>query len=514
MTPVGITKRSQSERSRSNRATVVLPACFSLLYFADICLRAAGKYYWFDELVTLYVCRLPDLHAVYQATLLGADYNPPLFHILTRLAQAPFGEGLIATRMPSIMGVWLLCVCMFAVVAKRSGPAAGSVAMLLPLLTSARFYAYEARATGIVLGLAGLAALAWQRLPESRYRKAWLGVFGISLLGAFLTHCYAVALLFPFGCAEACRAWRMRRLDRPPWVLMGCAVLVASVFYVPLLHAFRRHVGAGFFPPGLGSPGWFYGTLLAPAMLALVACLAAMAADRAIASGSARPTVPVADLVLAVGFLALPVAGLAMAVVLHGPFIARYWFPAIVGVCLAAGYASAGRAKWITSALAILLALLVAGDFARLVRHRILGVGEALVEPNTLLAMNTTPGQPLHAYQGLLADTPGDAPIVVTDGLEYAFLVHYAPARNRSRLLYFRTHQDDFVGDLLESLHQCCQVSYNFAYPRDFARATPHFYVYGKSQDAFADLLSAPAAQTRFVALLGDRVLVETIRSE
>ncbi|MGO4885613.1 MAG: hypothetical protein ACLP59_33050 [Bryobacteraceae bacterium] len=498
----------------SGRAPVILLGCFSLLYFADICLRASAKYFWFDELLTLFICRLPNLRAVYHATLVGVDYNPPLFHVLTRLAEAPFGEGLIASRMPSTLGVWLLCVCLFAIVSKRSGTAAGSVAMMLPLLTSARFYAYEARATGIVLGLAALAALAWQRLDGSRYRKAWLGVFGISLLAAFLTHCYAIALLFPFACAEGVRWWRRRRLDRSVWAWMGCAAVVAMAFYVPLLRSFQRHVGAAFFPPTWGSLQEFYSMLLAPAMLALVACLAAFAVDYGAAQRGPRISAAGADIVLALGFMLLPVAGLVLAVTVHGPFIGRYWVPAVLGVSLAAGYASGGGRKWVAPLLAVVLACLLAGDFARLLRHRLAGVGEMLVEPNTRLPMNTTPGKPLEAYQTLLANVPGDAPIVVADGLEFAFLAYYVPPQTRARLYYLIGNADDTVGGLLRNLWTCCQIGYNFAYAPEFARVTPHFYVYGRPGEPLADLLRAasPAAHMRFRAFLGDRMLVEMAR--
>lgn len=506
----------ESRLPRNRRAPVILLAGFSLLYFADICLRASGKYFWFDELLTLYICRQPSLRAVYQATLSGVDYNPPLFHVLTRLAEAPFGEGLIASRLPSILGVWLLCVCLFAIVAKRSGAAAGSVAMMLPLLAASRFYAYEARATGIVLGFAGLAALAWQRLEDSRYRKAWLALFGIGLAGAFLTHCYAIALLFPFGCAEAFRWWRKRRLDSAVWAWMACAAGVALVFYVPLLRSFQRHVGAGFFPPTLGSLQSFYTMLLAPAMLALVTCLAAFAMDCAVAPQGARILVPAEDIVLALGFLMLPVAGLVLALAIHGPFIGRYWFPAILGVALAAGYASSGRTRWIPPALAVVLACLLAGDFARLVRHRFEGVGESLVEPNTLLPMNTTPGKPLAAYAALLANVSGDEPIVVGDGLEFTFLAHYVPPATRDRLYYLSGDDDDTVGGLLRNLGQCCQIHYKFASPRDFAQVTPRFYIYGKPGERLAALLrtAPPAAHMRFQAFLGDRMAAEIVRGE
>ena len=513
---VHIANGRTAHRQGRARAPVILLTFFSLLYFADICLRASAKYFWFDELITVFICRLPNWRAVYQATLAGVDYNPPLFHMLTRLAEAPFGEGLIASRMPSIIGVWVLCVCLFAIVSKRSGPAAGSVAMVLPLLASSRFYAYEARATGIVLGLAGLAVLAWQRQAESRHRKAWLGLFGISLLAAFWTHCYAIALLFPFACAELFRWWRTRRLDRPVWVLMGCAAFAALVFYVPLWRSFQRHVGGGFFPPTLGSLQAFYSMLLAPAMLALVACLAGVAADYAAAPGGTRAVAPGEEMVLALGFLMLPAAGLVLAAAIHGPFIGRYWFPAILGVALVAGFASSGRTKWVAPTLAAILACMLAVDFARLVRHRLEGVGETLVEPNTLLTMNTTPGKPLEAYAALLADVPGDEPIVVTDGLEFAFLAYYVAPETRSRLYYLMGDSGDTVGGLLRNLGPCCQIDYKFAHAPDFARVTPGFYVYGRPGEPLAALLRAapPPAHTRLRAFVRDRMVVEIARGE
>ncbi len=492
------------------RATTFLLLCFSVFYFADICLRASGKYFWFDELVTVYLCRLPSIGATYRAALLGADYNPPLFHILTRLAEGVFGEGLVATRLPSIAGVWVLCLCLFAMVSKRSGAAAGCAAMLLPLLTSARFYAYEARATGIVLGLAGLAALAWQRLPDGTLRRAWLGLFGASLLAAFLTHCYAITLLFPFACGELFRAWRKRRMDRAVWAVMAGAAVVALAFYVPLFRSFERHVGGQFFPPSLGSLQSFYSTLLWPAMLPLVGCVAVFAVDGAVRREGATGLVPGSDVALALGFLVLPATGLALAFVIHGPFIGRYLLSAVLGVCLAIGYA-AGRAKWMAVSLAIFFALLISGDFARLVRHRLAGVGETLAEPNTQLPMNTTPGQPLRAYDPLWGKTPGDAPIVVTDGLEFAFLSHYAPLEVRSRLFYLR-EAGDTVGGVLEALRAGCQVSYQFADPLSFARATPHFFVYGKSGQPLAELLQSAPSHTAFRGFSGDRVVLEVMR--
>jgi len=77
-------------------------ALFSLIYFATVLLRASEKYFWFDELGTVNISRLPNMNAVWQTIRHGMDYNPPLFWVLTRLAGAPFGFGLISARLPDM----------------------------------------------------------------------------------------------------------------------------------------------------------------------------------------------------------------------------------------------------------------------------------------------------------------------------------------------------------------------------------------------------------------------------
>src|SRR3954447_16061974 len=139
-------------------------------------LRASGKHFWFDEIYTVNLCRVPVFHDLQQAVLNGADYNPPLFYLLTRWTGGPFDYGLIATRLPAILGFWAACVSLFFLVAPRYGNISGFIAMAFPLVTAAKFYAYEARPSGIILGCAGLAALAWERRHASKQRLLWLAV--------------------------------------------------------------------------------------------------------------------------------------------------------------------------------------------------------------------------------------------------------------------------------------------------------------------------------------------------
>src|SRR5277367_3447932 len=62
-------------------------ALFSVLYFADIFLKASRKCFWFDELFTVYLCRLPDFKSTWTAVVHGADFNPPMLYLLTRGAH-------------------------------------------------------------------------------------------------------------------------------------------------------------------------------------------------------------------------------------------------------------------------------------------------------------------------------------------------------------------------------------------------------------------------------------------
>ena len=116
---------------------------FSCLYLLATFYRASRKLFWFDELCSVYVSRLPDMASVWSALKHGMDFNPPLFYAVTRLSESLFGEGHIATRLPAILGFWIFCLCLFRFVSCRTSVLAGLISMLFPLVTTAYFYSYE-----------------------------------------------------------------------------------------------------------------------------------------------------------------------------------------------------------------------------------------------------------------------------------------------------------------------------------------------------------------------------------
>jgi hypothetical protein len=212
----------------------------SSVYFADIGLRASQKCLWFDELITWYLCRVPSMWAAWTAVLHGADFNPPLLYFSTHLVRSIFGEGLVATRLPSMLGVWVFGLCLFFFVARRSGPVCGAIAGMLPFFTLAQYYAYEARAHGIVLGWCGLALITWQKLVTGRNQRMWLLGFAISCVGALLTHIYAVYLLVPFALVELYNLLARKRVNLGVIITLAVALLAVALFvYVPLFHMYK-----------------------------------------------------------------------------------------------------------------------------------------------------------------------------------------------------------------------------------------------------------------------------------
>ena len=91
-----------------DREKSAILVCITLVYIAITSLYAMRRL-WFDEVYTDYMCRLPDLAAVWSALKEGADFNPPLFYIATRASLSALGGGLLGIRLPAVVGFLVMC---------------------------------------------------------------------------------------------------------------------------------------------------------------------------------------------------------------------------------------------------------------------------------------------------------------------------------------------------------------------------------------------------------------------
>jgi hypothetical protein len=94
-----------------NRYVFLLLA--SLGYFSVTIYRAQHQLFWFDEIFTFYIARLPNIASIWNACMHGVDFNPPLLYLLTRWSQGIFGVNELGTRMPEVVGFWVFCLCLY-----------------------------------------------------------------------------------------------------------------------------------------------------------------------------------------------------------------------------------------------------------------------------------------------------------------------------------------------------------------------------------------------------------------
>jgi hypothetical protein len=471
-------------------------ALFSVLYFADIFLKASRKCFWLDELFTIYLCRLPSFQATWTAVGHGADFNPPMLYLLTRGSQWLFGEGLIATRLPEMIGFWAFCVCLFLFVSRGAGVVSGFIAGMFPFFTLAQYYAYEARAHALVLGFCGLTLVCWQRTGEAQERSKylWLAGFGVSLAGSLLTHVYAVFLILPFALVELHNLYRRR----PNWGIiatMGSAFIVVVAFvYLPLFRMYRATVPSGFRSANHYLLQRFLENTFGPTIFILLLSLFlfALSAKRPTERANLTTRIPNREMLAAAGLACVPLVGLIGSRISHGPFIERYFLLSVAGYAIALGFASfhVQRESWSANVLAGCMLLLMIGDLGTTayLRNRLV-----LTEPSSGIDLSTSPSRPLALYDTISRDKDG-LDILILPPLHYLYLVSYAPPSIASHL-YFATQADELFSSGYAKLASQTQLSLRLSALGPFLAAHDKFLVYDERKFFQTDVVQAIASE-------------------
>lgn len=501
--------RHPSRLSLSTRATALVFVLLSSLYFIDTLLRASLKAFWVDELLTVYLCRLPSFHDTWTAVLHGCDFNPPLFYLLTRGSERLFGEGLIATRLPAILGFWIFGTCLYAFASRRVGRACGCVAALIPVFTLAHYYASEARPYGLVLGCCGLMLVCWQRTREVQQfssPKTYLCLLGLSasFLIALLCHAFSVYLLIPFLLAESYSAIAKRRVH-----LATCAALLLPLafvvpVYLPIFHSLKSfNLRYEVLHPQISLQ---HSVLLifSPALVILLTGIALLAwqtsrPQRDDEPADTPPRLSAEELVLSLAFLLLPSAGILVSRFNHGQYHDRYFISCTAGFALLlAQLISLGRQSSRLAATCIAaMVLLLAGDSALAARARLVGSDIVQAEPVSKFPFTASPSRPLERNYAFRDDT-SQLDILVTDERNNLYLFYYAPEATRRRIVFASPKADSFMLTTFRLLDQWANLNVRTAsYPQFFA-THKEFLVYasdsgsnGSCRDCLQEFLDA-----------------------
>jgi hypothetical protein len=453
-----------------NRRPGVYLALFSAWYFALAIAQASTRPLWHDELFTAYLSRVPTAGHLWDALVSGVDLMPPLYHLIVRAEAPVLGDSALVLRLPSLIGFWVMCLCLYRYVTRSLPAEFGFAAMLLPLCTSGAYYMAEARPYGWVLGLASVALVSWQALGGRSRRWFWLTSLVLSLAAAIGSHYYAVLLLFPLALGEVARTVRRRSIDWIVWAGLT-APLAVLLPLLPLLRTVREFAPTFWTSPRIGEAVLVYRTWFGHSDWVFV-LLAAIAAAALLLrhENSSEPTrqPPIADLVPALGLLALPFIGALIAFVTRSGFASRYVLPGILGLAIAGSFALArlaGRSA----------ALRLATVFVLLFNY------ELLFSSRDVIAAATRPPATT-AVERRLLDLDASVPIVVTSPHAFLKLYHYAPAEVGRRLRYVADAQHAYRGAGTDTADRALlllarQVPLPVARYPDGLQSQPRYYV-------------------------------------
>ena len=250
-------------------------------YLTISILTARRKLLWDDEFFTLYLSRPDTMNGILKGLKTGADQHPPLFYYLTHQITWLFGLSHLTVRLLPLAGYGLMCVCLFYLLRRRTSVLWAFLGMLMPLASTAIYYATEARGYGMMLGFCALALLSWQRICSSSGKRAyWLVTLFIACAMAVSGHYYAVLFVGALVLGEIARTIQLRRLDILVWLAFGGAAIPPLVFLsiIRSANSYSAHFWAipiwssllDFYPGMLGP---LANILLGGAILFLIAAL-------------------------------------------------------------------------------------------------------------------------------------------------------------------------------------------------------------------------------------------------
>jgi 4-amino-4-deoxy-L-arabinose transferase-like glycosyltransferase len=433
--PVVPSRPPQFQRWWPALAVVLL----SVLYFVPTCVRAAHAKLWYDEILTFDAATLlPSFKALW-AFLGRFEASPPLGFVLSAVSESIFGWNEFGLRLPSIISFWIMALCMYRFLGRRLPRPYAIAGMLLPALTAAGGYSYEARPYALMLALAGIALLAWQAAAEGRGRPGSLVLIGIALSAALCSHSMAIALALPFLVGEATRTYQRKRLDWPVW----CAFASAAPALLVIWAVKNGRNFAGIFRyNGSVSQNIFttYAQILRPAVAPLVLAFVLLLVLRKRGTGSAKPEIgmPAHELAALVGFALIPFVAVPLST-LGGHYWIRYSMNCTIGL---------------TGLLVLLLFKVGRGSrLSEVIVLVVLGVSFLLGQ---FLPADMRPDKGLRIVnssdeiQPHLDEIPSDAPIVVSNGLTFVELEHYSTPKTAARLYYLtdRAAAESIDGDI------------------------------------------------------------------
>ncbi|HLI62201.1 MAG TPA: glycosyltransferase family 39 protein [Terriglobales bacterium] len=324
--------QSASQPAHWARAGTVLAAgLLAVFYFLTSLEIAVHRVFWFDELFTLHIARLPHWTAIWSALGNGVDALPPTYYMLVRGFDARFGPAEIAARLPSALGMVIGLLLIFDCARRLSDGLHGLIALSVATCSFLPYYGYEARSYALYFMFSALAFWAW---TYNGSRQNWATfLFGAAFFAGVCCHYYFVMCLVPYVLWEL---FRWKPGNRPSSDLLAgvAGAILPLVLLSPLILSFSRKFGGGYWNrPSFDELRAIYSQLFPDGLflVALILLWIVLAGW-----GAERETKPM-QAAEAVGwlFLSIPLAAFVVAEWKTNAFYSRYFIGVLPGVAVA-----------------------------------------------------------------------------------------------------------------------------------------------------------------------------------
>ena len=428
--------RSAANAELESRGGAAILLLILLLVGVRSVFAAVEKPFWFDELCTVIVSRLPSAAGISEALRQGANPQPPAYYIAEHLARQLVPYDHLGYRVLSILGALMTIACVYFILSRRVSRSSALVGASFVLCTAvAGYYATEARPYALGVGCFSAAILAWQRIDDSRLYAI---ATAVALAAAASLHYYAI-FVWPAFLAAELSIWVFKRRFRvSAWAAIVAGALPMA-FVTSLMLQQRQYYGTHLWAMPSFNVALFahdllfdakgrWGPLTAVGLTVLLLWLnTGERVERGLPGerSASSACVPAEELILTLMLLWLPLVVFAAAKIAHGGMLERYSMPAILGGALALGYV-VDRAPVAGRYLLLLLFLLgyaaISVDYLKDALHR------------SLLAQRAEAANELDAIAEQ-ARKPA-LPIVISDEDSFVSMAYYTLDSSRSRMYF------------------------------------------------------------------------------
>jgi len=419
-------ERRASPNVAGRRFSVVLLFFVLILVGIFSALQAVRRPFWYDEICTVTISRLPNMPAIWDALDNGADGNPPPYYAVARLARRLTTDDHLGYRLPSIVGAWAVILCTYLILCRRLDRLSALTGAVFVLATPMAAYATEARPYALMVGCAAGAILAWQRIAD---RRMYSIVLALMLAAALCLHYYAILIWPAFILGEAAVLIAARRFRPYVWaaLLVGATPLVV---FAPMLFRLRQYYGAHIWARasirqlvssfdlllGIGAHSGLVFAVASSGALMYWIYSKTGAVSRSDENGATTSSTLVGEFTIALGFLWLPVVATAAGMISRGGMTTRYMLPAVLGGSLVVGYLTSHA----VARVKVLLLLVFLANYA-------LSSGGSVRRAVFGSLLDERAGAAREVAAILDRSRELRLPAVVSSGMDYLPMVYYKP---------------------------------------------------------------------------------------